>query len=317
MDGFFACHGKRMKLYFFCGEALIYGIGILHVGVSRTLVHIIFSTISRSHVTVDTKQERTGMMDCNLHERRCSWLVLQVLGILILMVILPTDAMIAKMPISQTSSSKLMYSHLKSNVSNTMTIGQTPFLPGKKPSIHRPHNVQAQVQVHFQKRIAWSQAHAKRDNTLTMLRNFDLPEAIIFYGMDTFVVPASITNKEKTLLQPGVERLLKEAQEIDTSVILLSESKTEVQIQEFLQQQPFYDSISAFNLQIRSSLDMLDPSKFLGRGMGHAPCPAALLDAISSVEIHPKGFGGSSGFGTKQAVSTVQCIAVQCTLVKL
>jgi len=133
-----------------------------------------------------------------------------------------------------------------------------------------------------------------------MLRNFDLPEVVIFYGMETFVQDGRMEHPKKTSLQPGVSRILQESTETDTCIILLSETYTEHQIQEWLQPQPVYkDILSSSNFHIRSSLDMKDPSMFYGRGHGYAPCPAALMDAIASVEIQPKGFGGSSGFGSK------------------
>ena len=64
-------------------------------------------------------------------------------------------------------------------------------------------------------------------------------------------------------------------------------------------------------LEIRSSLEFpllsstdndgdKDYAQKLGKG--YNPSPAALLDAISSILISPRGFGGSSGFGTKHAV---------------
>ena len=143
---------------------------------------------------------------------------------------------------------------------------------------------------------------SRQSMPLSMLRNFDLPEVIVFYGMDTFC-QKSDAMKSKSKLQPGVYRILKECEETKTCVILLSESRTELEIHDYLQKQQFYDSIASFQIHVRSSLDMTDPSKYMGRGIGYAPCPAALLDAISSVEVQPKGFGGSSGFGTKDAVS--------------
>jgi len=145
---------------------------------------------------------------------------------------------------------------------------------------------------------------SKPSTTITMLRNFDLPEVVIFYGMETFVQDGRMEHPKKTSLQPGVSRILQESTETDTCIILLSETYTEHQIQEWLQPQPVYkDILSSSNFHIRSSLDMKDPSMFYGRGHGYAPCPAALMDAIASVEIQPKGFGGSSGFGSKLPVS--------------
>ena len=66
-------------------------------------------------------------------------------------------------------------------------------------SIHHPHE------------------HRHRSSTLLcMVRNVDLPEAIVFYGIESIMEPSATTanNKECSMLQrllrPGVKRLLEE-----------------------------------------------------------------------------------------------------------
>ncbi len=174
-----------------------------------------------------------------------------------------------------------------------------------------------------------------------MLRNFDLPEALVFYGIDSIVDTSDIghqisdisnnNNSQKpAVLRPGVLRLMKESIEIQTPIIILSEHLTMDEIAYILQNSVTDESIKndMFSalleeqlLHYRSSLEEfpfdLKNNKsynvdnddedyehlptFQGKGMGHAPSPASLLDAIHTILIEPRGFGGSAGFGTKFA----------------
>jgi len=87
-----------------------------------------------------------------------------------------------------------------------------------------------------------------------MLRNFDLPEALIFYGIDTVLklepcIPPTTINESENIsstntlgtesksksiisseysyeIKPGVLRLIKESKDIGTPVIVLSEHLT-------------------------------------------------------------------------------------------
>jgi len=117
--------------------------------------------------------------------------------------------------------------------------------------------------------------------TIQFLRNFDLPEAVIFYGREC------VFDGEKW--KTGVRRLVQEAEDVGTASILISESCTVSELKDLCKDDSF---------KLCSSLEEGGE----GKGLGYAPSPAALLDAIASVEIQPRGFGGSSGFGTKQAV---------------
>ena len=214
--------------------------------------------------------------------------------------------------------------------------------------------------------------------TRLYLRNFDLPEALIFYGIDTILntnnyescttsststitnaneLLESLTNnnnndddgstKQKLELRPGVLRLMKESQEINTPMIILSEHLTMEQIQNLLDDgcnnNALMDLIKDDILHIRSSLeeykvdytklqyengsdgndndnddnDQLEyeyPSTFIGEGFGHAPSPAALIDAIHSIFINPRGFGGSSGFGVKYADAVRNPLPQHCVV---
>eukprot|EP00545_Synedropsis_sp_CCMP1620_P001053 CAMPEP_0119004698 /NCGR_PEP_ID=MMETSP1176-20130426/1294_1 /TAXON_ID=265551 /ORGANISM="Synedropsis recta cf, Strain CCMP1620" /LENGTH=294 /DNA_ID=CAMNT_0006956433 /DNA_START=130 /DNA_END=1014 /DNA_ORIENTATION=- len=129
---------------------------------------------------------------------------------------------------------------------------------------------------------------------LQMVRNIDLPEAIVFYGAQ------SLMDVETQEPLPGVEALLKECQEIDAAALLL-----------------LYDESSASSSsESSSSLRSSSQDKCIKRlqekygtttlsvhiDTDHPPPnPRALYEAIESTLIQPKGFGGSSGFGTKLA----------------
>ena len=135
--------------------------------------------------------------------------------------------------------------------------------------------------------------------TSLKLRNFDLPECIIFYGTN------SIQSKNK--VKDGVIRLLTEVQSdigINTNcaIILLSETNSTLELKSILSSD-VTSFLSSGLLTIRSSQELLgsDYDKNTTLGLGYSPSPSALLDSILSVEIQPYGFGGSSGFGTKFA----------------
>jgi len=147
---------------------------------------------------------------------------------------------------------------------------------------------------------------------LSMLRNFDLPETLIFYGIDAII---DTTQK----IRPGVLRLIEEAIGLDIPSIILSESLTMNELAKIVEAtDPSGTFLKLSNeklLHYRSSLeefiveedamtddeeaDVYIPFRFVGKGVGHAPCPAALYDAINTITISPKGFGGSAGFGVK------------------
>ncbi|GFH53275.1 hypothetical protein CTEN210_09751 [Chaetoceros tenuissimus] len=151
---------------------------------------------------------------------------------------------------------------------------------------------------------------------ISMLRNFDLPETLIFYGKDTLLSLEAETNT--VTFKPGVERLIQEASENDIPTIVLSEHSTMDEISKQIQSlnSSILEKVTERDLfHIRSSLEeyivesdaslseeeanQYLPDRYVGKGIGHAPCPAALYDALNTIMIEPKGFGGSSGFGVK------------------
>ncbi len=172
----------------------------------------------------------------------------------------------------------------------------------------------------------------RRGKTKLKLRNFDLPEALIFYGLDTVVdnmLAYSSDNNNKPNVRPGVLRLMKESDDIKTPIIILSDHYKMNEISSILHATDVrFQSLNEKNiLHYRSSLeefiveeynkiyqnndngeiendnddDYEYPPTFQGKGIGHAPSPAALMDAVNTIWIEPRGFGGSAGFGTKYA----------------
>jgi hypothetical protein len=74
----------------------------------------------------------------------------------------------------------------------------------------------------------------KTSSTLDMVRNIDLPEAIVFYGLESLMQPplveeidAGDVRKVAFSLRPGVKRLLNECKEVGTASLLLSEDADE------------------------------------------------------------------------------------------
>lgn len=68
--------------------------------------------------------------------------------------------------------------------------------------------------------------------SLSMVRNIDLPEALVFYGMESIIQPSVDCTNDDTkqattlILRPGIARLLKECQEVGTSALILSETES-------------------------------------------------------------------------------------------
>eukprot|EP00814_Leptocylindrus_danicus_P019821 CAMPEP_0116021374 /NCGR_PEP_ID=MMETSP0321-20121206/10349_1 /TAXON_ID=163516 /ORGANISM="Leptocylindrus danicus var. danicus, Strain B650" /LENGTH=333 /DNA_ID=CAMNT_0003492233 /DNA_START=134 /DNA_END=1135 /DNA_ORIENTATION=- len=136
-------------------------------------------------------------------------------------------------------------------------------------------------------------------SALSMIRNIDLPEALIFYGTNT------VFHNPGNSVRPGLMKLLAESKDIGTACILLSESVGTKVLEERVQQSDL--SGQKNHLILRSSLEIED-------GLGYSPSPLALLETISSVMIEPRGFGGSSGFGTKQADPERSPLAKHCVV---
>lgn len=112
----------------------------------------------------------------------------------------------------------------------------------------------------------------RRRLQVEMVRNIDLPEAIVFYGFNAILDVKSYKPRS------GVEALLRECQEVKVAAILLLDKPRDELVRGLKEK---------YQLQIH--VDSKYPS----------PNPRTLWDAVQSTSIQPKGFGGSSGFGSK------------------
>merc|ERR1712232_372609 len=65
----------------------------------------------------------------------------------------------------------------------------------------------------------------RKQPMLKMVRNIDLPECLIFFGRNTVFSNGKDDAIAQAVLRPGVERIIKEAHEIETSCLLLIEEE--------------------------------------------------------------------------------------------
>jgi hypothetical protein len=130
--------------------------------------------------------------------------------------------------------------------------------------------------------------------TIHMVRNIDLPEALVFYGVDSLFDDGH----ELRVLLDGVARLLQECQEIGTPVICLAD----------------VDAAAATNNASVNNTNHI-PVHAMTRP---APNPRDLVACIASLTVQPRSFGGSSGFGRStlahpERPPTMQRVVVLCT----
>ena len=118
-----------------------------------------------------------------------------------------------------------------------------------------------------------------------MVRNIDMVEALIFYGTASIFHPTTESNRYNSNnirgtipFLPGVDELIEECKRDDTAVLAILDEDTSIP-----KSQSDGESI-VFKTETFP-----------------APNPKDLWEAIHSITIQPKGFGGSSGFGRKAA----------------
>jgi hypothetical protein len=168
-----------------------------------------------------------------------------------------------------------------------------------------------------------------------MVRNIDLPEALVFYGVESMMEPIHDNGIDDNLmvtctLRSGIVRLLNECNEVGTAALLLCEEVDDECLTRTFQQA--YERVSCSGdkwLQLQTSSGN-DPAvhfrtlnsvfksevddeydnnlEFYKLGAnGRSPSPAFILDSLRSVSIDPRGFGGSSGFGRGQWIEPRRC----------
>jgi hypothetical protein len=120
-----------------------------------------------------------------------------------------------------------------------------------------------------------------------MVRNIDLPEALIVYGRQ---VLSADTN--------GLSALIQECHDIGTVVILLLEKPN-------YKDDPLSDDDEddgqALLATLRSPTASTRRSCRVHWQTRPAPNPADLLHILETVSVQPRPFGGSAGFGSKAA----------------
>jgi beta-phosphoglucomutase-like phosphatase (HAD superfamily) len=146
------------------------------------------------------------------------------------------------------------------------------------PSVPSMSRTAARSPWTFSSRIRSQSIHTRpRRASRLGVRNIDLCEAIIFYGSDCLLEPDSNN------LLPGVENLVRDCQRDGTVVLVLWESQDET---------------------LTTTVNPLPPPSLpktiqVHRQTQPPPNPRDVWEAIHHHSIVPKGFGGSSGFGTK------------------
>jgi beta-phosphoglucomutase-like phosphatase (HAD superfamily) len=111
--------------------------------------------------------------------------------------------------------------------------------------------------------------------SLLMVRNIDLPEALIFYGLSSAVDDSTGEPRD------GLEAILLECAEIKTAAVLLVQEHEDTTILTRIRRPASFTAIK--------------------RQQVPAPNPFDLLDCVQSITVQPRPFGGSSGFGSKPA----------------
>jgi hypothetical protein len=114
-----------------------------------------------------------------------------------------------------------------------------------------------------------------------MVRNIDLPEALILYGKDVICDP-SVANTARE----GLSGLLEECHQVQTAVIILLEDGERKS-----------DDATSFVENLFGN-PVATPCHVISQTEA-PPNPTDLLNALESVIIQPRAFGGSSGFGSK------------------
>ncbi|KAL7508090.1 hypothetical protein ACHAXN_005175 [Cyclotella atomus] len=180
-----------------------------------------------------------------------------------------------------------------------------------------------------------SSAVYKNAANLQMVRNVDLPEAVVFYGLESVFEPPIDNGASKDphllRLRPGMARILDECKEVGTAALILSEydefhygelkqsfskawtasypDSTNAKLQSYTDGN---DSVLSFRCitekftpQDDHSSDEFADAKYIYynlQSIGRSPSPAFLIDSLQSIQIDPRGFGGSSGFARGQWV---------------
>lgn len=175
------------------------------------------------------------------------------------------------------------------------------------------------------------QKHKDTTGVLCMVRNIDLVEALFFYGDDSVfcsskssigtTTPAEDHNCDDVSLLPGVSSLMEECVRDDTAIIVLLDSFSKKYEQDKRRKryekknQIIFESIPALNRKpnliyvLQESVSAPNPADlyncihadYADGGGDDDDSTDGGSNGVKCITIQPKGFGGSSGFGTKSA----------------
>lgn len=147
---------------------------------------------------------------------------------------------------------------------------------------------------------------------MMMVRNIDLPEALILYGYNAICDPVVADTARE-----GLSALLQECHEIQTAVIVLLETASGASTTT--------TAMTATLSEARHFLETVLPEHvarpchvFLQTQA--PPNPLDLLNALSSITVQPRAFGGSAGFGSSQhadperLVEAKHCVVLTSTV---
>jgi hypothetical protein len=152
-----------------------------------------------------------------------------------------------------------------------------------------------------------------------MVRNIDLPEALVFYGIDSLF--HNINNGQDELQQlplDGVTQLLKECQEIGTPVVCIVDDN-HVTTTTTTTTTTINDSVVNNNNNHNFPIIQNTIMQYFTTTHHHpAPNPHDLVECIASLTVQPRSFGGSSGFGRSmwthpERPPAMQHVVVLCT----
>lgn len=110
---------------------------------------------------------------------------------------------------------------------------------------------------------------------MDMVRNIDFPEALIFYDNPDKSI---LFEEDGKTVRCGLTSLIDECRDVATPAILISKDKEKQKVPK----------------ELKGYMTVFDELEM-------PPNPRSLYSAIESITIQPQGFGGSSGFGRKQA----------------
>jgi hypothetical protein len=139
--------------------------------------------------------------------------------------------------------------------------------------------------------VQWRGCHNRgmQITRVRMVRNIDMVEALIFYGTNSMFYPPDHNNNNdhdnnnnhnrKRLFLPGVENLIDECKRDETAVLAILDNNNDVMISA--------EGNSSNDVVIFKAKTSLPPN------------PRDLWESIHSIVVQPRGFGGSSGFGSK------------------